>query len=58
MLMTCTEEHQFNESIITLLSGQQDLQKQSLDMMQNMTGLHEYDNLMRNITIYDGKTWI
>ena len=26
------EEDQFNDSIITLLSGQQDLQKQSLDM--------------------------
>ena len=53
--MMRSEEDWFNESIITLLSRQQDLQKQSLDMMQNMTRWHEYDNLMRDITIHDGK---
>ena len=30
------EEVQLNESILTLLSRQKDLQKQSLDMIQNM----------------------
>ena len=35
--MMCPNEDQFNESIIILLSGQQDLQKQLLDMMKNMT---------------------
>ena len=37
--------------------GQQDLQKQSLNRMQDMTHRHEYDNLMRHIPRYDGKTW-
>ena len=55
MQMTCPEEDQLNETIITLSSGQQDLQKQSFNMMQNMTGQHEYDNLMRDNTIYDRK---
>ena len=36
-----------------MLSGQKDLQKKILDMMQNMTRQHEYDNLMRDIAIYD-----
>ena len=45
--MTCSEEDRFNESTITLLSRQKDLQKQSLYMMQNMTRWNEYDNLMR-----------
>ena len=31
-------EEQFNECIITLLSRQHDLQKQSLDMVRNITG--------------------
>ena len=53
--MTSSEEDWFNESIVTLLSGQQDLQKQSLEMMHNMTRHCEYYNLMRDITIYDGK---
>ena len=37
ILITGPKEDKFNESIITLLSRQQDLQKQSLDMMKNMT---------------------
>ena len=45
MQMTRPEEDQCNESIIILLSIQHDLQKQSLDMMQNMTSYNEYDNL-------------
>ena len=52
---TSSGEDWFNEPIVTLLSGKQELQKQSLEMMQNMTRHHEYDNLMRDITIYDGK---
>ena len=31
--MTNPEEDHFNKSLFTLLSGQQDLQKQSLNMM-------------------------
>ena len=53
--MTSSEEDWFNESIIILLSRQQDLQKQLLDMMQIVTRWHEYDNSMRYITIYDRK---
>ena len=53
--MTNPEEDHFNESLITLLSDQQDLQKQSLNMMLDITCRHEYDNVMRNIPIYDGK---
>ena len=37
MKMICPKEDQFNGSIIILLSGQEDLQKQSLGMIQNMT---------------------
>ena len=53
--MTNSEEDHFNESLIALLNGQQDLQKQSLNMMQDITQRHEYDNLIRHIPIYDGK---
>ena len=53
--MTCPKEDWFNESIITVLSGQQDLPKHLLDMIQNMTRWHECDNLIRVITTYDGK---
>ena len=49
------KEDQFNESLITLLNGQQDKQKQSLNMLQDMTCRHDYDNLMRDILIYNGK---
>ena len=55
MHITAPKEDRFNKSIITLLSGQLDIQKQSLDMMRNMTTLHEYYNLMRDIQIYNGK---
>ena len=47
---TNPEEDQFNESLITLLKGQQDLQKQSLNMMPDMPCRHEYDYLMRDIS--------
>ena len=53
--MASSEEDWFNESILTLLGGQQDFQKQSLEMMQNMTRCNEYNNLMRDITVYDRK---
>ena len=42
------EDH-FNESLLSPLNGQQDLQKQSLNMMLDMTHRHEYDNLMMDI---------
>ena len=48
-------EDQFNESLITLLNDQQDLQKQSLEMMKKMTHRHEHDNLMTDIPLYDRK---
>ena len=35
MHITGSKEDLFNKSIIILFSGQQDLQKQSLDMMKN-----------------------
>ena len=34
--MTSSQEDQFNKSIITLLHRQQDIQNESLDIMQNM----------------------
>ena len=44
---TITEDGQFNESLATtLLNGQQDLQRQSLHMMQDMNHRYKYDNLM------------
>ena len=49
------EEDNFNELLLTLLNGQQDLQKQSFNMMQDMKCRHEYDNLMRDIPIYEEK---
>ena len=52
---TNLEVNSFNESLITLLNSQQDLYKQSLNMMQDMTGKEEYDNLMRDIPTYHGK---
>ena len=38
---------------MTLLNGQQDLQRQLFNMMQDKIHRHEYDNLMRDIPIYD-----
>ena len=52
--ITNPEEDCFNKSSLTLLNGQQDLRKQSLNMMLDMTHRHKYDNLMRDIPIYDG----
>ena len=51
--VTYTEEDRFNESIITLLIHQQDLQKQSWGIMKNVTRWHEHDSLMRDITIVE-----
>ena len=51
--ITNPEEDHFNESLLTLLNGQQDLQKQSFNLMQDMTCRHGYDTLMRCIPIYD-----
>ena len=45
--LTNLDEDHFNETLLTLLNGQQDLQKQSFNMIQDMTCRHEYDNLMR-----------
>ena len=50
--VTNSKEDQFNESLITLLNGQNQL----LNMMKGMTCRHEYDNLMRDIPMYDGKS--
>ena len=52
--MTNQDENHFNESILTLTNGQQDLPKQSFVMIQGITCRQEYDNLMRDIPIYDG----
>ena len=43
--ITTPEEDCFNESLLTLLNGQKDLQKQSFNMMQDMTHRHEYDSV-------------
>ena len=56
--MTKPDKDHFNESLLTLLNGQQDLQKQSFNIIQDITGRQEYDNLMRDIPIYDGKNMV
>ena len=53
--LTNPYEDHFNESLLTLLTRQHDLQKQSSNMIQDITHRHEYDNLMRDIPIYDSK---
>ena len=53
--ITNLDEDHFNKSLLTLQHGQQDLQKQSFNMIQDMTHKHDYDNLMGDIPIYDGK---
>ena len=55
--MTNPEEDHFNESLLTLLKGQQDLQKQSFNMMQDMTHRHEYDSVMKDTPYMMGKIW-
>ena len=40
------EENCFNESLLTLLNGQQDVKKQSFNMMQDITSRHENTNLL------------
>ena len=47
--MKNSEDH-FNESLIIFLNGQQDLQMQALNMMQDITHRHGSDNLMRGIS--------
>ena len=49
------DEYHFNESLLTPLNGQPDLQKQSFNMIQDITCRQEYNNLIRDIPIYDGK---
>ena len=56
--LTNLDEDNFNKSLLTLLNGQQDLQKQSFNLIQDMTHRHEYDNLMRDIPIYYGKNMV
>ena len=41
---TMIEDDQFNESLLTLLNRQQDLQTQSLNKMQDMNCRFEYEN--------------
>ena len=53
--LTNPDKDCFNESLLTLLNAQQDVQKQSFNMIQDITCRQEYDNLMRDIPIYDGK---
>ena len=51
-----TEDDQFNKSLLLiLLNGQQYLQWQSLNVMQDINCRHGYDSLMQVIPIYDGK---
>ena len=52
--LTDLDKDHFNESLLTLLNGQQDLQT-IFYMIQDMTHRHEYNSLMRDILIYDGK---
>ena len=53
--MNNQEKGHFNESLLTLLNGQQNLPKQSFIMIQDITHRQEYDNLMRGILIYNDK---
>ena len=53
--LTNQDEDHFNESLFTLLNGHQDLQKQSFNIIHDITCRQEYDSLMRVIPIYDGK---
>ena len=53
--LTNQDEDCFNESLLKLLNGQQDFQKQSYNMIQDIIHRQEYHNLMRDISIYDGK---
>ena len=56
--MTNLEEEYFNESLVTLLNGQLDLQTQSLNMKYDITYRHEYVNVMGDIPICDGKNMV
>ena len=55
--MTNQEEDHFNDLLLTLLNGQQDLQKQSFNMGQDMTCRYEYDKLMIGMPIYNRKKY-
>ena len=48
-MITCSEEEKFHEALLTLLNGTQHLQRQSLNMMQDMNHRCEYDNLICKI---------
>ena len=51
--MTNQGKDLFHESLLILLNGQQDLQKQSFNMIQDIMYKLEYNNLRRDISIYD-----
>ena len=53
--VTNPDEGNSNESLLILLNEQEDLQKQSFNIGQDATHRQEYDNLMRDIPIYDGR---
>ena len=53
--LTNPDKDHFNESLLTLLNGQQGLQIQSFNMIQDITHRQEYDTLMRDIPIYGVK---
>ena len=53
--VTNKDEESFNESLLILMNGQQDFQKQSFNMIQDIMHRWAYDNLMRDIPIYDCK---
>ena len=53
--VTNPDKVHLNESLLTLLNGEQDLQKQSFNMIPNITCRQEFDNLMIDIPIYDGQ---
>ena len=49
------DEDHFNELLLPLFNVQEDLQKQSFNMIPEMAHRQEYDNLMRDILIYNCK---
>ena len=56
-VLTCSEDDRFNESLSTLVNGQEDLLRHLLNVIQDMNYRHEYDNLMGDIAMFGGKTW-
>ena len=54
--MTNSAEDQFNKSLIPLLNGQNHLQKHLLNMKKDVTCRYKKKYLMRDISIYVGKS--